>query len=473
MEALYDIIEGMFDDTLDDQVTGAIADGWIKDNAKGDFKIIKTKKGNKISGDITFKNVKGFMPLDIIDVRGSFSVINCDIEDFRVIFQSDMTKVTGNFTVAGCDKLTSLDGMPYFIDGQVSISECPNLKDLGDAKCLSSHVSIMKCKGGRRFSKSAVEKNFPAATRIFCSEEEELANINEAMRDPVLIRLIKQLKDDKKKYNIRDMLQGYNQALDQIDQSYCKTFIMPNDQKEMLKAARRVVGNYANSSSGFIVVENLDNEFTYVYNTHGYRYDLKYTSTSYYRKDYEHWSVNDIMDELKDIHSGTVYVYSDMSDLETYKKRVDRSKSREGMINTDKGSLQRILDDQKDRYRRIVKKIKAERGSEKYQSIVKLVDGIMVRFSKFMHKYISDNSYAQNVGYKSGEVFDSIRRGYVNNTNTQRYGVIYCFQNWSSALVKTLAGKGSSYDTSSLDGYQSQLKKAIEWADKALSDVGM
>ena len=472
MKSLY---EGLLDDNIFNDIDRTIATEWLKANVKSEYKVKQLKTGElKVWGKLVIKDVDEIGWLNIRLLEGDLYIENCGIIDLNRIF-SEYARVTGSIHITGCKKLADISGLPEFIDGDVTITNCPTLKELAGVNCLAGEVSIMKC--GKRFKDSVVRNAFPAAVKVFCSEEDYEANINEAFvneafQDPVLIRLYDQLRNNKKKFDLSYMFGGYTR-LDQITPSQRTTFKY-DEEKEMLKAARKILAN-KNRDMGFIATEDYDGNFRTFFNNQQDVYWLQKGGFpgSWNDSDFERiGNVTALLDMLKPGHkrfADIKYVHIWSIGADRWEIQTKRRKDREGMIDVrDPDQMRRFLQDQRDRYKKAVNAIKAARGSDKYKAVLAKVESIMARFSKFMNKMIMDPSWAASVGYKADFVFDAIRKGYERGMTYQEYGVIYAFQNWSKTIVRHLssdATNGKIDDT--------ELLKAIARADKRLSDVGL
>ena len=296
--------------------------------------------------------------------------------------------------------------------------------------------------------------------------------VNESFQDPVLIRLYDQIRNLKKKFQISSMF-GTQVRLDRILPSQRTTYKY-DDEAKMLKAARKILAN-TNRDLGFIATEDWDGNFVMFFNNNQAVFWLKEGGfpSSWRGDDYEEiGNVNSLLDMLKrtsprmtDIKY--VHIWSLTSDR--WQIQSTRRTARDGMIDVrDADQMHRMLRDQQDKYRRAVKAIKAARGTDQYKTILSKVDSIMQRFSKFMNKMIMDPSWASTISWRADEVFKSIRQGYERGSSYQHYGVIYTFQNWSQSIVRTLAQE-TTYGK--ID--DSELLKAIDWANKSLLDVGL
>lgn len=472
---MIDLYEGLLDGGIFNDIEKTVVTDWLKQNAQGNYKTMLLKNGTlKIWGRLIL-NSDNIPPLRISFLEGNLYIENSNLTSLEGLFD-DLPKIKGNIEITNCPNLTDLTGLPHMIDGDITVTNCKSLRSLEGVNCLAGEVQIMKC--GKRFSKSTVSKAFPAAIRIYCSEEDIIADLNEAVvnesfEDPVLVRLYDQLRNLKLKLNIPDLF-GAGIQLDKITPSMRETFRIPQDVAKMKSAVNSIV--IRGGVNGFIATESFDGEFGYLYNTWGYRFDLHTPANdwAWYARDSNgtRMKVSEIRSDLSAgsrLLSDTkfVHVWKPVG-IDAHTIRGDRAAAKSGLIEFDKKSLDRILRVQQDRYRAAVKQLKASRKSDSYKSKVAEVDKIMTRFTKFMHKLIMDPAWANSIGYKRDLVFNVIRKGYIKGALHQEYGVIYAFQCWSNSIVRTLAGDGlySKIDSTDLD-------KALARADERLSDVGM
>lgn len=470
---MKNLLESLLDDNIFNDIDNAMINGWLEKHTTGKFKVMGLKNGTyKINGNITINKADNIPPLNISSLNGSLYIENSNIENLNGLF-AEMAKVKGDINITGCPKLNNIAGLPWNVDGDVNITNCPSLKSLDGVKCLAGGVSIMRC--GKRFSKSAVESAFKAAIKIYCSEEELIANITESFQDPILIRLYDQLRNTKQKFDIKRMI-GFNFQLDKISPSMRQTFEITKNT-DAIKAARKIVAN-TNRSNGFIATESYEGEFIDLYNSDQDVYHLNKFVEKPWNKNHVHLgNVNDILDRLKTgarSMSNIKYIHVWMlpGDITSWQLQSARSNARFGSIDpNDKEQMKELKRAQLDKYKRAVAALKAERGSEKYRQITAKVEALMNRFTKFMNKLIADPKWASNIGYKANGVFDAFRKGYDRNVNTQKYGLIYAFQAWSSHIVKTISQSGYVYGDGT--GEAKQLQDAMDWADKELTNIGM
>jgi hypothetical protein len=468
MKSLY---EGLLD-TIDSDIDKEVVDNWLKQHGRGKFKTMLLKNGSyKVWGDLIIRNARAIPALNISYIEGSLHIENCDIVSLDGIFDRYGT-FRANVSITDCKKLQSISELPFNIRGRLDIINCPSLKSLEGVDSMADEISIMRC--GKRFSQDAVHKAFPVTSKIFCSEEEEVANIKESFQDAILIRMYDQLVSVKSKMKISDVL-GRGIALDKISSSTRQTFEMPGDVKAMKTRVRKFAANGNNSMRGFAITETWDGEFTYLYDFHQTRFDLRKNDP---RGTYL-GSVTNVLESLTpgntfmdNVHYVHVYVAED-DELWTWQKTQDRLNSRKGMISNDPAALKKMRDEQVERYKAAVRRIKAERKSSDYQAEVAKVEAIMKRFSAFMNKMITDTSWASSIGFKATEVFDSIRMGFERGKNYQKYGVIYCFQNWTSCVVRVCSGQSSYSGVEDIKRLQNSLDEALGWANRTLSAVGL
>lgn len=476
------LIEGLLDDNIFNDVEGAIATDWLKDNVKSKYKVMQLKTGElKVWGKLVIKKVDQFGYLNISLLDGDLYIENCNVTSLDNIFSTNHPKVTGNIYITGCPKLVDISGLPMWVDGEVSISNCPALKSLDGVECHAGDVTIMTC--GKKFSKSAIERAFVCAINVHCSEKEYIANLLEAFQDPILTRVFDQLKNQKSTFNISEIFTG-GIALNKITPSMRTTYRYMDNVKKIQTAVRKICANKG-GIQGFIITEDWDGNFVEAYNQNQRCYYLKHGT----RKDNEQWysgkgnngeklssstevvkrfeSGNSHMNNIKYVHIWD-YEGSEREDMAWWEQD-SRREAREGMIPQDKQGLKKILQDQQARYRTLVKQLKATRETDKYKAMVDKVDKIMVRFTKFMHKFIADPKWANDVRWKADRIFDSIRKGYDRNARYQEYGVLYAFQTWSKSVVRTL--NAENHYSGAPDS--TELEEAINRADKNLSEIGM
>lgn len=466
MKSLY---EGLLDDNIFNDVDNAIVSDWLKANCKGKYKTMQLKDGTlKVWGTMIIKGAVTIPTIRISFLEGILHIEDCQITSLDGLFNPGYSnKIKGDINITGCPKLVDVKALPPTLDGNISITDCKSLRSLDGVHCLAGEVSIMRC--GKRFSKAAVQKAFPASVTIYCSEEDEMPNITESFQDPVLIRLYDQLRNTKQKFNLNEFF-GSHLQLDKVTPSMRETFKMPADEAKMKKAVNTII--VRGGADGFFATEDFDGNFINFYNSNGVCYDLPADENNRWGKRGRALSVSDIRSNIsKDSYAMTnikyVHVWKPV-DVGNGQIHWDRREAQRGTVTNDPKYLKNLLYNQRDRYKAAVARIKATRKSGVYMNKVKEVDKIMERFSKFMNKLIADASWASSIGYKASFVFDSIRRGHMRDSTSQRYGVVYAFQQWSYNVVRTLAGKADSW--TKIDS--SELDKAIAWADRELSNVG-
>lgn len=464
-ESLLDI--GSLEKTIDNTV----ASEWLIEHSVQPIKVKKTKIGVEVKGDIVLRNVDNIPPIGINKVLGNVYIEDSTCSNPDGLFARYAT-VSGLF-LTNCSNITELKWLPRYIDNELSIMGCKSLRSLEGTECSAPEVTIMKC--GKRFSEKAVQDVFKGVTRIYCSlEEVDESFVNEAFSDPVLTRLYDQLRNNKLKIRIETMLDT-SVRLDKITPSMRQTFGF-DENSQAIKAARAIVAN-KNSDAGFIVTEDWDGNFVDLYNQEQKVYHLSGSQT--YSRIYKLPNVTSILDRLhsdnlamENIRFIHVWNLSKNHTERRWNIQQARMASREGVIDpTNKDQLTRFLQNQQARYKRAVKSLRAERQGSEYKQITAKVEALMTRFTKFINKMIADPSWATSIIYKTEDVFNSFRQGYIQTKHTQRYGVIYAFQKWSTHIVKTIAQ--SEYVWGNNDENLNQLNAAMRWADTALKDVGM
>ena len=268
MKSLY---EGLLDDNIFNDVDNAIVSDCLKANCKGKYKTMQLKDGTlKVWGTMIIKGAVTIPTIRISFLEGALYIEDCQIVSLDGVFNPGYSnKIKGDINITGCPKLHDISALPATLDGDISITDCKSLRSLDGVHCLAGEVSIMRC--GKRFSKAAVQKAFPASVAIYCSEEDKVPNITESFQDPVLIRLYDQLRNAKMKYDMGSMFGTYLQ-LDKITPSMRETFKMPADEAKMKKAINAII--VRGGVDGFFVTEDFDGNFKYFYDRFGNEYNL-------------------------------------------------------------------------------------------------------------------------------------------------------------------------------------------------------
>lgn len=200
MKHINDILkESLLDDDLESSVDGQMLSEWMKENLSGKYKVVPLKDGTlKFWGEVMIKNYNGEAFPDnfvISFMQGDFKIEKCpNLKNIHGLFKP-YTEVDGDYVISNCAKLESVDGGPMTVKGTLSFTSNSSLKSLeGMPQFVYETIYIMK--NGKKFSQKHIESYTHLPKRIVCSLEEELNEtvVNEALNEPHLLELIKQLK---------------------------------------------------------------------------------------------------------------------------------------------------------------------------------------------------------------------------------------------------------------------------------------
>ena len=201
------IVESLLDDTdeLVSKIDSHLLKDWVEKYVKCSGKVQYLKNGSvKFGGDVLIKGFDGeSFPhfFKVASVNGDFKIEKClNLKNIEGLF-IDYVTIKGEYVVANCPKLESLVGGPFAVEHNMSITSNPSLKSLeGCPVSVWRKVYVMK--NGKKFNKEYIKSfiSIKLDFDIFCSSEDEEANIvesevvNEALNEPHLLQLAKQLK---------------------------------------------------------------------------------------------------------------------------------------------------------------------------------------------------------------------------------------------------------------------------------------
>lgn len=481
MKTIYDTLqEGLLDDNFDQELDQKMIADWLKENCKGAFKTMTLKSGElKVWGKLVISTKNNIPNLNISFLDGDLYIENCpDITDLNGIFNdTGYATVKGSIYITNCPKLISVAALPDFINGWLKITDCKSFRDIDHLPKFVEGLSIIKC--AKRFKKEQLASKVNTVS-INCSAEDEIANITEAVRDPNLARMWEQVQNrhlnKDMAVSMEKMLNRWN--INKITPSDCKTISVDQKNFNKCKSELRSFIKY----SGFVLAEDWDGEFKYVVTSYWgnkqvwWLMNEKPEGFYWWRNPQGYQGVNDFLNWVADyaikynIQYLHFYNVASEKDDEQRAQQSERRRAKDGAIAMyDKYQLETMLRNQKERYKKAVQQIRAARASDKYLKTAEKVEAIMQRFNKLITKMVKDPKWADSCSYKLDYAIEAIRKGYVQNSSSQQYGVIYAFQNWASAVVKASIGD-SSY---SPDRYLKTLEEAIERADNRLSAIGL
>lgn len=413
MKHLNDIVAEGILDMEDDALDKIVAKQWVEEHIKCDGKIQYLKNGSiKFGGDVIIKGFDGdSIPnyITIANVNGDFKIEKCpNLTKLENLFV-EYAEVKGEYVVANCPKLESLVGGPYKVGQNMSITSNPSLKTLeGCPMFVYDKVYVMK--NGKRFKKEYIQSFITVKMDfdIFCGAEDEEATIvesemvNEAMNEPHLLQLAKQLKE-------KPVLRGRNNGsnfnvifghhtgesrnkpgrntrfevpLDQLDSTNVKEYNRIDDKAD--KAIRAVISK--TGAMGLVLCKSVDDEYLFAFN-HLKQYHL--LSLNWGNKYQWHtpvgaregWFALDYTQVMNMIHnyasSCVIVTWSDEEWKQYIQKRSERTAARNGMIENTPEQNVKIAQENRKRYKAMVAIIRAERKDDEFQKLDQEVEDIV------------------------------------------------------------------------------------------------
>jgi hypothetical protein len=395
---MISLFESLLDDFEDMEVSQdkEMIKQWCEDNLKGNYKLVVLKNGHiKLRGDVLIKDYKDDnFPYQISVMNGNLSIEKCpNITSLNGLFV-DFISIDGNFSINNCEKLTSLEGGPLTVKGTLSITGNKSLKSIeGAPDLVFGNLYIMK--NGKKFSVDKLKEKYKVARRIVCSieDDEELINeeiINEALNEPHLLELVDQLKKSKK--NPTDVLfRHFDIEWDLIDSSNVQEFTRI-DAKAKTKIRNTIAGRddvrgiillwddhkqmYTNIISDRKKILSLDN-------------NLIYSRGSFIRSGGK-WletTTTELMNYVDNADSAIIINWTNAELDSKFRKRIDRRKSREGMVHNTPEYYEEVARENIERYKKIIAQNKAANKNKDFDQIDKDVETIVQAAFK----------YAQNI----------------------------------------------------------------------------
>lgn len=393
------IQESIFDD--DDIVAGAdkvIIEDWIKNNVKGDFKYSRFKDGTlKIKGNFIIRNYKeDVFPIEfnIRDAeKGAIYIENCpNLKSIKGLFY-DRASIDSDLIINGCDSLVSLEGCPEKVNNFI----CSNNKSLKSLDGMPSYIigQVTMIKNGKKFKENQLKSKSNIALDIYCSVDNNNENIIlEDFSNPVLSRLFKFMKEKNINRHDIDTVLYNNISWDKLGPSANQTYRY--DDKKGLTAARNIIRN----GYGLVILMDINKEFTHIINGNNQVLDIKSISryTHVYRMKYT--EIMELFDKCYEFIVIDLSKYNkDIDNVSSWQLSVDRRKSKEGMLNPgDEEQNRKIKNTNIERYKaaladnRIYKDIN-------YDDVIRIMTKINELYNKFISKSSNIKNNAQDVSY--------------------------------------------------------------------------
>ena len=248
-------------------------------------------------------------------------------------------------------------------------------------------------KNGKKFKEENIEKDIIGAHKIMCSEENESSMmITEALNEPHLLELDKQLKDAKLGFNFKDIFYPKhiwgerNDVLrisfDELDSSNVKDYNEINNK--VLTDIRNVIS--ATGKLGMIMLRNIEGDYFAII-THSKSVCWVGPAPTHYRyrsSEKGKWidyTYTEIMDLVGAAYSCVIFKWTGEDINTTYQKRGHRKSSQEGRIlNTPEQNLE-IAKNNVERYRQMIAKIRSQKNAD-LEKLDNDVEDILMRFMK-------------------------------------------------------------------------------------------
>ena len=423
------LLESLLDDAdvLLNQLYQSFAKDWIDKYTNGKNKIMYLKNGTlKLSsGKLIIKNFKEskFPPfLKFSSVKGNIYIENCDIENLEGLFD-DMIKYKGELHITSCPKLTSLKGLPLYIEGGLTVVNNKSLKDLGGHLIQPTVLGdVYFMKNGKRWTDEQLKKQITIIGKINESV------INEEINEPHLLKLAKQLID-KKQGSFIDAVGYTGIAWDKVSTSNVEVFNMYEEAEDARKAVRSIISKA--EKIGLVLVINFG-EYTHIINGHKRLYSTKKHNEAYI-------SYTDIIDI---VNNAEKIICIDLDGLgnEVYIKRRSREKSREGMVlQGDPEYYRKVAKENIKRYKEIIAKNKLVKNRN-YEKLDKAVQEALNRVMQAVMKVhkdpikFADKSF--ELAWMQELIYDQkVYLGWDNKTGNAKYkgqeGLLYCYKEYN------------------------------------------
>lgn len=473
---IYDYIkESLLDDfdTLDKKIDTQIISDWFNQNATGNFKIKVNKKGTVIKGNVLIKgfNDENFPNLNISEFNGTLAIEKCpNLNSLDGLWvealessSNSFVKFEGSLIINNCPKLTSIS-CPWSITGDFQLVGNTSLRSLkGLPGMVTGNAFVMK--NGKKFKEEQIRKDMYVGDNVFCSSDEELANlcesesIDEAMNNPYLLLLAKQLKETGKSFK-NDFGKHSYVAWDQLDSSdvtnYSWRYKKPSDSD--LKAARHIISGKV---AGFIFVYKYDedNKIKFIYAINHNKRMLLLTGDSWHAWQSE--KSTELVDRItgdgwrNSRTDGMLIVTTNRTTNDVYKLRGDRKKAQEGIVQNTPEYYEEVARNNIRRYKQIIEANRANKKSNAVSRVQQKVDKFLQDIMKASQNAVKNPtkyaSYVYNLRSLNEYAYETER--YSGGNKYGKDGVLALFNSYMSKWMNTVSGETvyHSYRFSSLD----------------------
>lgn len=472
MKHISDILkESLLDDDLESAVDGQMLGEWMKENLSGQYKVTSLKDGTlKFRGEVIIKNYNGEAFPDnfvISFMQGDFKIEKCpNLKNIRGLFKP-YTDVDGDYVISNCPKLESVDGGPMTVKGTLSFTSNSSLKSLeGMPQFVYETIYIMK--NGKKFTPKYIESYTRIPKRIVCSLEDELNEsiVNEALNEPHLLELVKQLKANGKK--VKSYLGDTNVQLDQLDSSNVKEYTKID--AKATKAASEIVRS--SDVFGFIIVVDYEGNYLCTINNNKKCTPIQqgYKPYNYYSfpEHGEIMSYTSIMNEIKmNAHSLIVVKWGFEDRNVVYNLRSERRVSRDGMIFNTPEQNEEIAKENVERYKKLAAQMKAQKDKN-FEAIDTAVEEIVMEVLK-----MSQEAKRNPNKYETYQIRNLNERiygtehytGYNSRTKKSTVGedgLLKLYTEYTITYADILKNGGDRWDRNSLRSKERRILDAID-----------
>ena len=477
MKHINDILnESLLDDNLETSTDIAVTKIWVEQYVKCDGKIMFLKNGTvKFTGDTLIKGFDGdAFPNSFIvsEVNGDFKIEKCNnIKNINGLFKA-YSDVKGDFVISNCMKIESVAGGPMTVKGSLSFTGNKSLKSL-EGMPMFVHETIYIMKNGKRFTEKDIQNHTQLPWRIVCSIEEEVNEslVNEALNEPHLLELVKQIKNNNG--TVRDYLQPMSVELDQLDSSNVKEFTRVDTKA--VKAASEIV-RASVDTSGFVILVNRDNDYVAIINQNKYCQPIKksWTPMGYYSFSGGSLSYTECMNNIKNSYSIIVVKWDFETTNNFYTKRADRRDSREGMILNTASQNEEIARANRERYIKLAAQIKAQRDrdfekiDEEVEKVINEVLKVSQKAKRNPEKYDSYQVRRLNAliyGEQQWVGFKSSKSGYSGED-----GLLVIYARFTESYMDVVKNGGANYDRTNINKLKTLIREKLDKIKNRLAD---
>ena len=471
MQDLRDMCESLLDDE-DDLMAAAdkvMDKKWIEDNCAGDFKMSYTKKGMRLAkGTLIIKNLAGELPefVHFVSVKGDIHIEKCnDITNINNLFDPYCDCI-GDINISLCPKLVSLKGLPIYIKGNLTVVGNKSLKDI-DANTPVKTVVTKKvnfAKNSTRWKEGYISKYFEVIGQINCSLDDESVMegiVNEALNEPHLLALAKQLIDDKKGLNFGNIIhvQHLHFKWDEVTSSNVKEY--EAGDKKSLTAARKIIS----SGMSGMVLGKIAGKYKYIMLPNKDMYNLVTGRLI--------WNMT-TGDLITTLESCDEIVVVNLDNVErTYDIKSQRKIAQKGIVKMgDAEYNKKVARENINRYKEIISQNKLKKDKD-FENIDKLVQNVLNGVMQAVMNVHKDPAKYADVSWKLSLLQEAVynQRTYNRGNSYGEDGLLKVYNMYNENYIKAHADKTASPYASSSETYMKGMEACKERIYKIVLDI--